>query len=59
MYDYKMEDMRIYDKRECHWRMVLEYNNGGVDNEKYILHAKSWDAYTDKKILIIKGGYYV
>ena len=35
-----MEDLRLDDKREHYWRIVLEDNYGGVDNEKALLHAK-------------------
>ena len=42
----EMEDMRLDDKRYCHWRMVFEDNDGGVDKEKAILHNKRWDIYT-------------
>ena len=27
-----IEDMIIDNKRECHWRTVLEYNDGRIDN---------------------------
>ena len=40
-----MEDVRIYDERERHWRMVLEENYGGVDNKKALIYAKMWDFY--------------
>ena len=35
-----MEDVRIYDELENHWRIVLEDNDGRVENEKAILHMK-------------------
>ena len=35
-----MEDVNIDDERECHWRMVFEDNEGGVDDKKALLHAK-------------------
>ena len=40
-----MEGVRLDDKRESFRRMVFEYNRGGVDNEKVILHYKRWDLY--------------
>ena len=40
-----MEDVKLDHKRERHWRIVFEDNNGGVDNKKSILHAKRWDVY--------------
>ena len=30
-----------------------------MDGKKYILHAKKWDVYMNKKLLLIKGGYNV
>ena len=30
-----------------------------MDDEKEILHAKSWGVYMKKKHQLIKGGYYV
>ena len=38
-----MEEVRLDDEWEHHWRMVLEDNYGVVDNEKALLHAKRWD----------------
>ena len=35
-----MEDVILDDERECHWRIIFEENNGGVDEEKYIIHEK-------------------
>ena len=43
-----MEDVRLDDEREHHWRMVLEDNYEGVDNEKSLLHAKRWDVYVNE-----------
>ena len=54
-----MEDVKLDDKRERHWRMVFEDNDGGVDNQKAILHAKRWDIYMNEKEASIKGGYSV
>ena len=35
--DYQQtEDVRLNYKREHHWRMMFEDNDGGVDNEKLI-----------------------
>ena len=39
--------------------MVLEENDGGVDNAKAFLHAKGWDIYMNEKEKIVKGGYLV
>ena len=34
--------------------MVFEYNNGGVDDDKALQHASSWDVYmNDKKYFIM------
>ena len=40
-----MEDVRLDGRRECHWRMGLEDNGGGVEDKKELLHAKRWDVY--------------
>ena len=40
-----MEDVRLDDERERHWRMVFEDNGGGVDYDKELLHDKRWDVY--------------
>ena len=42
------DDININDKRERHWRNVLEDNGGGVD-KKALLHAKRWDLYLKEK----------
>ena len=42
-----MEDVKLYDERMCHWRMVFEDNDEGVDNNKAFLHAKKWDVYVN------------
>ena len=39
--------------------MVLEENDGGVGDKKWILHANRWDVYNHEKEALIKGGYYV
>ena len=38
-----MEDGKLEDEKERPWRMVLEGNEGGIDDEKSLLHAKRWD----------------
>ena len=37
------EDMRIDDKRGRTSRMIFKDNNGGVDDEKAIIHVNRWD----------------
>ena len=54
-----MEEVRLDDEWEHHWRMVLEDNYGVVDNEKALLHAKRWDVYVNEKENQVKGGYLV
>ena len=44
-----MEDVRLDDERERLWRMFFDDNNGGVDDEKMILHNKMWYVYMNKK----------
>ena len=38
----EMDNVNLDDKRERQWRMIFEYNTGGVDNAKALLHAKRW-----------------
>ena len=54
-----IEDVKLDNKREHHWRMFFEDNNGGVDNKKALLHVKRWYVYVNEKEKIIKGGYLV
>ena len=54
-----MEDVRLDDKRERHWRMVLEDNYGGVDNKKALIYANMWYSYINNQKELIKGVYYV
>ena len=55
----EVEYLILDNKREHHWRMVFEGNDGGVDDEKVILHANKWDVYMSEKKALIKGEYYV
>ena len=41
--------MVLNDERDRHWRIVFEYNNGGVDGTKALIHAKNWDVYNLEK----------
>ena len=43
----EMEDVNLDDERECHYRMVLGDNDGGVDDAKALLHAKRWYIYVN------------
>ena len=54
-----IKDVGLNDERERHWRMVFEYNNGGVDGTNSLLHAKKWDVYNSDKEALIKGRYIV
>ena len=38
-----MEDVKLYDERERHWRMVFEHNYGGVDDKKALINDKRWN----------------
>ena len=53
------EDVNLDNERERHWRMVFEYNAGGVDDAKALLHTKSWYIYVNEKENPVKGGYLV
>ena len=46
-----MEDVKLYDKIERHWRMVLGGNDGGLDYEKSIMHANRWYFYMNEKYI--------
>ena len=54
-----MEDVNLDNDRERNWRMVLEDNDGGVENGKSLLHMKRWDFYVNVKEKMVKGGYSV
>ena len=45
----EVEYLILDNKREHHWRMVFEDNDGGVDNEKVVLHANRWDFYMNEE----------
>ena len=51
----EMDDVNIYDERERHWRNVFKDNEGGVDDNKVLLHAKRWDLYVNYKEQQVKG----
>ena len=55
----EMDDINLDNKRERHWRIVFEENNGGMDDAKALLHAKRWYIYVNEKEKIVKGGYLV
>ena len=55
----EMDDINLDNKRERHWRIVFEENNGGMDDAKALLHAKRWYIYVNEKENIVKGGYLV
>ena len=40
--------MKLYNERECHWKMVFEENDGGVENKKVLLHYNMWDIYKNE-----------
>ena len=42
-----MENVKLDDDRECHWRMMFEDNDGGVDDAKALPYAKRWDVYVN------------
>ena len=55
----EMDDVNLDNKREYHWRMVFEDNDGGLEDTKALLHAKRWDIYVNEKEKLVKGGYLV
>ena len=54
-----MDDANLDDERERHWRMLFEDNEGGVEDSKAFIYAKSWDVYVNEKGDLVKGGYLV
>ena len=54
-----MEDVKLDNERERHWRMVFRDTYGGADDKKELLHAKRWDVYVNGKEHLIQGGYLV
>ena len=54
-----MDDVNIDNERERHWRNVFEVNEGGVDDNKALLHAKCWYLYLKKKERLVKDKYLV
>ena len=54
-----MEDVKLYDERGRHQRMVFEDNYGGVDYQKVLLHSNRWDIYMNGKENIIECEYMV
>ena len=44
-----MEDVKLYEKRERHWRMVFNDNYGGLYNQKDIIYSNRWDVYMNNK----------
>ena len=36
----EIEDVKLDNTRERHWRIFLEDNDGGVDNKKALLHTQ-------------------
>ena len=57
--DEDMDYGRLENERELYYSMGLEENEGLVDDEKLILHAKRWDVYMNNKLSLIKARYYV
>ena len=46
-YEEEMEDVKLDDERENHWRMVFEDNDGEEDDKKALLNGKSWGVYVN------------
>ena len=54
-----MDDVNLDNKRERHWRMVFEDNDGRVEYAKAFLNANRWDVYVNEKEKLVKGEYLV
>ena len=50
--NYKQDiwNQRINNEREHYWRIIFKDNNGEVDDEKYLMHAKRWNVYMNQKL---------
>ena len=55
----EVEDVRLDNEIQRHWRIGFQDNQGRVYDEKSILHTKRWDIYMKNKRLLIKGWYSV
>ena len=55
----EMDDANCDCDRVRHWRMVIEDNDGGVDNNKVLLHVNRWGVYVNESENLIKGFYLV
>ena len=53
------EDVRLDNKRERHWRMVLRKMMEGWKIREAIIHAKMWYVYMKGRKTLIRDGYYV
>ena len=42
-----MEDVKLDDEKERHWRVVYGDNDGGVDDKKALIYAKRWNIYVN------------
>ena len=51
--------MKLDDEMKRRWRIIFEENDGGVDDNKELIHAKRWDVCMNQRENIIKGGYLV
>ena len=51
-----MEEIILYDKRECHWRVVFEENDGWADDKKAIIHTNTWGVYMNDKNSLLGVG---
>ena len=44
-----MEEVKLDDDMERHWRIVFEYNDGVVDDNRSLIHSNSWDFYINER----------
>ena len=55
----EMKVMDLDDEREGLCRMVFKDIEGGIDDDKYLIHAKIWDIYIRQKISLFQSVYYL
>ena len=58
-YEEETDDMALDNERDSKRRLDFEENDGVVDDDKALIHAKRWYLYIFNKLSLIKGGYYV
>ena len=56
-YEEEMDDVGLDDERECHWMMVFKDNEGLVDDNKLVIHAKRLDVSNKGWVLCVSTSF--